>query len=119
MAIEKSQLVIWLNTIDDNAEIAIDVDGITLIEVGGEGRAPVGGDPEGIELSKTFSKGQYFVHNATLIKAEKDCTVTEFEFDDNEYTKVLDLLDCTPAEARKVTALFDADTTFMDDWLKN
>lgn len=119
MAIEKSQLVIWLNTISDDAEIAIDADGSTLIEVGGNGRAPIGGDPEGLEKSKTFTKGQYFVHDAILVRAERDCLVTEFEFDDNTCTEILDLFACTPSEARRVAALFDANTTYMDDELKN
>ena len=45
MAMDVNELIRWLRTLPDNADVAIDEGGLTLVEVGGDAYMEVGGIP--------------------------------------------------------------------------
>lgn len=46
MAISAKEVIRWLRTLDQDAEIAIDDGGLTLVEIDGEAYLEVGGFPD-------------------------------------------------------------------------
>ena len=113
MAIKKIELIEWLDRLPRDATIAINEDGLALVQIdslgGGEiDHFEVGGVPEKV----FFSQGRVFCHGDGVYRAVTKCTVTDSVIEGEVDEIVFFNKEAEASDRIRICSALEADSTF-------